>query len=319
MTPTILERIAAIGLMPVVADLAVEDSVHLATALKNGGIPAAEITYRMKNAGVVISKMREQCPEVLVGAGTVTNTNIAQDAIDSGAQFIVTPGFNPEVVHYCLDRMIEIIPGVSTASEIEQAVNLGLKAVKFFPAESIGGLSAIKALCGPYKGIGFMPTGGINLDNLPEYMRFSRIVACGGTFMLGNYAKTGQWDKVTNLCRQSIQKMLGLRLAHVGLNSEDEAAELTTNSLSDLLLLDKKEGNSSFFVSDSIEVMKSVGHGVNGHIGYKTLSIERTVKYFESIGVKFRIETAKRDTSGSLKAIYFQDEIGGFAIHLMQE
>ena len=237
MSDQIQKRIQAIGLMPVVAKVAVEDSELLAKALMEGGIPNAEITFRMEGADEVIARMRKAYPDMLVGAGTVTSVELAEKALKAGAQFIVSPGLNPTVVKFCQDQGIDIIPGVATPSEVEQAMGMGLRTLKFFPAEQNGGLPAIKAICGPYKGVGFMPTGGVNLNNLADYLAFDRIVACGGTYMLGKYAETKQWAEITALCRKSVQVMLGLKLVHVGLNAPDAAgAQDAASQLSQLLL-----------------------------------------------------------------------------------
>lgn len=320
MSSSILERVRAIGLMPVVSKVAVDDSEKLAKALVEGGIPAAEITFRMEGADEVISRIRKAYPDMIVGAGTVTSVEIAEKAIQAGAQFIVSPGLNPDVVRYVQSQGVDMIPGVITPSEVEQAIGFGLRTLKFFPAEQSGGLASIKAICAPYRDIEFMPTGGINLGNLTEYLSFDRIAACGGTYMLGKYAETGEWEQITALCRKSVQTMLGLKLAHVGINSEDEVqAGETVSAIANLLLLDAaKPGASSIFVDSAVEVMKSQYLGKNGHIGISTVSITRAVNYFRSVGISFREETAKRDDKGTLKAIYFSEEVAGFAFHLVQ-
>ena len=191
--------------------------------------------------------------------------------------------------------------------------------MKFFPAEPYGGLTTIKALCGPYKDVRFMPTGGINLDNLPKYMSFDKIMSCGGTFMIGDNIKTRDWAQITQLCKKTVHAMLGLEIAHIGLNSEGEdEARSVADEFAYLLNGSLREGNSSIFIDDMIEVNKSVGFGQNGHIGLRTTSIYRAVRYFTEIGATMREDSAKYDTAGKLKAIYFRDEIGGFAIHLVQ-
>lgn len=316
----IIDRISAIGIMPVITGIeTLEDCDRLAGALMDGGIPAMEITFRMKGAETYIRHVRENHPEMAVGAGTVTTQEQAEQAIGAGAQFIVAPGLNPEIVKFCQSRKVEVIPGVATPSEIEQAMSLGLRNVKFFPAEQSGGIAAIKALCGPYKNIGFMPTGGLNLANLADYFAFDRIIACGGTYMLGGNLAKKDWAQITALCRKSVQVMLGLKLAHVGVNTDGaQTARKTAELFTGLLRLDAgKEGGSSVFAGDWVEVMKSSYLGANGHLGFSTLCLDRTVRYFRAVGVAFNESSAKYDEKGRLKAIYFQDEIGGFAIHLM--
>ena len=318
---TITERISAIGIMPVIAKLESEaDCAALADALTRGGIPQMEITFRMEGAENYIRYARSYAPDMIVGAGTVTTIEQAQKAIDAGAQFIVAPGLNPQIVKFCQQAGIAVCPGVATASEVEQALGLGLKLVKFFPAEQSGGIAAIRAICGPYKGIQFMPTGGLNLDNIADYFAFDRIACCGGTYMLGKHLAAKQWDEITALCRKSVQTMLGLKLAHIGVNEPDEqAAFRDAAAFNDLLVLDAgNNGSSSVFSGKLIEVMKAPGRGANGHIGFSTPCLDRAVRYFEAMGTKFDPSTAKRDANGNLKAIYFEKEIGGFAIHLLK-
>ncbi|MEA4869148.1 hypothetical protein SDC9_120510 [bioreactor metagenome] len=316
----VIERISAIGIMPVITKIeSVADCDALSKALIAGGIPAMEITFRMEHADQYIRCARENHPEMLVGAGTVITMEQAKLAIEAGAQFIVAPGLNTEIVKYCLSRGVDMIPGVATPSEVEAAMNLGLKTVKFFPAEQNGGIAAIKAICGPYSGVGFIPTGGLGLNNIADYFAFDRIVACGGTYMLGAHMAKREWAEITELCRKSVQTMLNLRLAHVGINTENEAtARETASGIAGLLRMDvAKDGSSSVFVDRAIEVMKSNYLGSHGHIGFYTSSVDRAVRYYKAMGVEFNEASAKYAANGKLNAIYFKDEIGGFAIHLV--
>jgi 2-dehydro-3-deoxyphosphogluconate aldolase/(4S)-4-hydroxy-2-oxoglutarate aldolase len=317
---SIIERISAIGIMPVITKIdSPEDLDALAKALTAGGIPAMEITFRMEGADTYIHQARKNHPNVLVGAGTVITMVQAKKAIAAGAQFIVAPGLNAEIVRYCQAQKIDIIPGIATPSELEAAIGLGLSTVKFFPAEQNGGIDAIKAICGPYSGVGFMPTGGLNLTNLADYFAFDRIVACGGTYMLGAHMAKKEWAQVTELCNKSVQTMLNIKLAHVGINeASEEAARGVAANLAGLLRLDvTKDGNNSVFVDKYVEVMKSPYLGKNGHIGFTTSSVERAVRYYKALGVAFNEESAKYSQSGKLNAIYFKEELGGFAIHLV--
>jgi 2-dehydro-3-deoxyphosphogluconate aldolase/(4S)-4-hydroxy-2-oxoglutarate aldolase len=315
-----MERICAIGIMPVITKIdSAEDCDALAKALTAGGIPAMEITFRMEGADIYIRQARQNHPEIVVGAGTVTTIEQASRAIEAGAQFIVAPGLNPEIVGYCQDKGVDIVPGVATPSEIERAMSLGLKTLKFFPAEQNGGIAAIKAMCGPYKGVTFMPTGGLNLNNLADYFAFDRIAACGGTYMLGSHLAKHEWDRITELCRKSVQTMLNLKLAHIGVNTDNEGeAHKTARLLSDVLSLDiAKEGANSVFVDRFVEVMKSNYLGKHGHIAFSTSSVDRALRYFKAAGVAFNEDSAKYAANGKLNAIYFKEEIGGFAIHLV--
>ncbi|MGN0308185.1 MAG: bifunctional 4-hydroxy-2-oxoglutarate aldolase/2-dehydro-3-deoxy-phosphogluconate aldolase [Lachnospiraceae bacterium] len=200
----VLEEIGKTGIVPVVVLEEAEAAGFLAEALCKGGLACAEVTFRTKAAGEAIKRMSDAFPEMLVGAGTVLSIEQAQQAMEAGAKFIVSPGLNPRVVTYCLEKEIPIIPGCMTPSEIEQALELGLDTVKFFPAEQAGGLAMIKALAAPYGGIKFMPTGGIDAKKAGEYLSYSRVLACGGSWMVKNdLIQNGEFERITELVREA--------------------------------------------------------------------------------------------------------------------
>lgn len=202
----IAERIRKIRIVPVIKIEDAKDAVPLAEALSKGGLPCAEVTFRTSEAAEAIRRMREHCPDMLVGAGTVLRAEQVDVAIEAGAEFIVSPGLNPRTVKYCQEKGIPIFPGVATASEIEQALELGLSVVKFFPAEVNGGLPAIKALSAPYTEVEFMPTGGVNPGNVKDYLACSRVIACGGTWMVpGNLMKEKRFDEIERLTREAAE------------------------------------------------------------------------------------------------------------------
>ncbi|MCI2098606.1 MAG: bifunctional 4-hydroxy-2-oxoglutarate aldolase/2-dehydro-3-deoxy-phosphogluconate aldolase [Succiniclasticum sp.] len=180
---TVLERFHELGVIPVVVLEDAKDAEALGKALCDGGLPVAEVTFRTDAAEESIRIMASKFPDMLVGAGTVLTVEQARRAVAAGAKFIVSPGFNPKVVQYCVDNDIPVTPGIQTPTEIEMALEFGLKVVKFFPAEAAGGLKMIKALAGPYVNTYFMPTGGISLENAPEYLKYNKIWAVGGSWI----------------------------------------------------------------------------------------------------------------------------------------
>lgn len=318
----VLEKLNKIGIVPVVKIDRVEDAVPLAKALCAGGLPCAEVTFRTDAAAGAIKAMTEQFPDMCVGAGTVLNAEQVDAAIEAGSQFIVSPGLNPKTVKYCIEKNIPITPGTSSPSDIEQAIELGLDVVKFFPAEQSGGLAKIKAMAAPYVNMKFMPTGGITAKNLTTYLDFDKIIACGGSWMVpGDMINNGEWDKIEQLTREAVQTMLGFELAHVGVNAEnDDEATKAANRFSTIFGMPAKDGNSSIFAGTALEVMKTPYLGKSGHIAIRTNYITRAVNYLENVlGVEFNAESAKTDAKGNLKAIYLREEIGGFAIHLLQK
>ena len=199
-----LEKLGQYGIVPVVVLNDSKDAEPLADALCEGGLACAEVTFRTKAAAESIKIMSEKHPEMLVGAGTVLTVEQVDEAVAAGAKFIVSPGLNSEVVKYCLDKNIAITPGVVTPSEMEQAIELGLNIVKFFPAEPSGGLSMIKAVSAPYTMLKFMPTGGINPGNVKEYLKSDKIFACGGSWMVnGDLVDAGDFDKIKELTKEA--------------------------------------------------------------------------------------------------------------------
>lgn len=179
----VLKRFHELGVVPVVVLDDAKDAEALGKALCDGGLPVAEVTFRTDAAEESIRIMASKFPDMLVGAGTVLTVEQAKRAVAAGAKFIVSPGFNAKVVKYCVDNDIPVTPGIQTPTEVEMALEFGLKVVKFFPAEAAGGLKMIKALAGPYVNTYFMPTGGINMDNAPDYLKYEKIWAVGGSWI----------------------------------------------------------------------------------------------------------------------------------------
>lgn len=315
-----LEKLSLAGLVPVIAIHDAEDAVPLCKALSDGGLPVAEITFRTSAAEEAIRRVHEALPHVLLCAGTVLTTEQVDRALDAGAAAIVSPGLNPEVVRYCVERGIPICPGTSSPSDIEAALSFGLTNVKVFPAEAIGGLKIIKAMAAPYPNVRFMPTGGINENNLLDYLSFDKILCCGGSWIVpGDAVKARDWGRITKLTRSAVDKMLGFEVRHIGINCENaEAALAEAKKLSVLLGWPVKEGNSSVFAGTGIELNKKIGRGTHGHIAIGCNSVARAKWHLENRGFVFD-ETSAVVKENKLTAIYLKDEIAGFAFHLLQK
>lgn len=195
------ERLKKLKVIPVVAIDNADDAVPLAKVLVENGLPTAEITFRTPAAAQAIANMREAYPEMLIGAGTVLTSEQVDQAIDAGVDFIVSPGFNPTTVRYCQQRKIPIIPGVNNPSQVEQAMEMGLGILKFFPAEPSGGVPMLKALTAVYP-VSFMPTGGVSLKNIGDYLNIKAVMACGGTWMVpADLIKARDWDAIGELVK----------------------------------------------------------------------------------------------------------------------
>lgn len=209
---TIEEQFYEYAVVPVVVLDDAKDALPLAKALSEGGLPCAEVTFRTEAAEESIRLMSKKYPEMLVGAGTVLTIEQVDRAMAAGAKFIVSPGFDPEIVDYCLEKNIPVFPGCVTPSEIAQAAKRGMKVVKFFPAEQSGGIDSIKAMASPYTMMKFMPTGGIGMNNLKDYLTFDKIVCCGGSWMVkSDMIRNGEFDKICKLTKDAVELAASIR------------------------------------------------------------------------------------------------------------
>lgn len=316
----LLKKISAFGIVPVIKIDDADKAVPLAKALCAGGLPLAEVTFRTDRAEEAIRRIKKEVPDMLVGAGTVLTVEQVDQAVGAGAEFIVSPGFNRNVVAYCIEKGIAILPGVSSPSDMEAALELGLDVVKFFPAAQLGGIDYLKAVGGPYTKLKFVPTGGINAKNLNDYLSLKNVAACGGSWMVKeDLISAGDFDAVTSLTKEAVQTMLGFQIGHVGINCENpEEAEKVAGKISSIFDFAYRPGNSSIFAGDAVEVMKSPYLGRNGHIAIRTNSVARAIAYLCACGVELDESTRNQDENGVTKAIYLAEEVGGFAIHLKQ-
>jgi 2-dehydro-3-deoxyphosphogluconate aldolase/(4S)-4-hydroxy-2-oxoglutarate aldolase len=204
--PEVLDTLGDLGVVPAVKIEQAEDALDLGRALLSGGLPCAEITFRTEAAEEAIRQISSSLPEILVGAGTVLSVDQADRAVSAGARFIVSPGFNEKVVRWCLEHEVPVTPGVLTPTEIEMATDRGLKILKFFPSEAMGGIATLKAMGGPYGDVKFIPTGGINQNNLADYLAQPNVHCCGGSWMVkAGLIAAGEFDEITQLTRDAVR------------------------------------------------------------------------------------------------------------------
>lgn len=313
-----IKELYRIGIVPVVALEDAADALPLGAALKKGGVSAIEVTFRTAAAADAIRLLSREMPELLVGAGTVITKAQADAAIEAGAKFIVSPGFQPELVSYVLSKGVPMCPGTATPGEMEQAMALGLSAVKFFPAEQNGGAPMLKALSAPYRDLLFMPTGGVKLENLRNYLALDHVFACGGTWLATkDDIKAKAFDQITARTREAVKTMLNFRIKHVGINSKDEAeAKKTATLLCSIFDFDYNDTELSVFTGTAVEVMKFMGRGSLGHIAIGADNVDRAEYYLRQRGFSFDESTRRVDAAGRTTFLYLSDEIGGFAFHL---
>ena len=316
----ILKKLSCAGVVPVVVLDDAKDAVPTAKALLAGGIDVMEITFRTAAAADSIAAVAKECPNMLVGAGTVITLDQCKKAVECGSKFIVAPGFSDEVVAWCVANNIAITPGCVTPTEIMAAMAHGLKVVKFFPANVYGGLNAMKALSGPFGGIKFIPTGGVNGQNVGEYIVAPFIHAVGGSWVCAKAdIAAGNFEKITALCKQARAAITGFEVAHIGINCADaEESMAVCEQLNQAFDFETKPGNSSNFSTSAIEVMKSMYLGKNGHIAVRTNSMPVAIAELEKRGFVVDMETAKYKGERMI-AVYLKDEFGGFAVHLLQK
>ncbi len=315
------DRLFCTGIVPVIKLEEESAAVALAGALRAGGIYAAEVTFRAAGADKVIKSMRQAFPDMLVGAGTVLTVGQADAAIDAGAQFCVAPGLNPLVAKHCIKRGVPFTPGVSSGSEIESAMELGINFVKFFPAEQAGGLAYIKAVSAPYSSVKFMPTGGINEKNMRDYLAFKKVVCCGGSWIVPDkLVKAKAWKEITALCRDAVDKMLDFSVVHVGVNCENEKGAVSGAAFFEKAFsFQKDERSTSIFAGSGVEFMKSPYLGKNGHIAVGTSNVKRAMFQLEKRGISFDLSTLKTAADGEYVSIYLQEEVCGFAVHIVKK
>ena len=318
---SVYEKIHEAGIIPVLSPVSAEKAVELCRQLESAGCNAVEIAFRTAAAAESIAAVKKALPSLLVGAGTVINPQLAAEALSVGAEFIVAPGFNPETVDFVLSKKGCIIPGVSNAGQIEQAVAKGLSVLKFFPAESSGGVETLKAFSGPFPNVKFLPTGGINAENMTRYLRLKNVIAVAGTWMMKGSAETVKADM-----EKALLDMHGFAFGHLGINSADKeigAAQVDKLKLFGFL---PREIEISWFCEKNtpetpacFEIMKAPGAGTNGHICIKTWDIERALAYLRHRNIfpdmATALYTGEKEKS-ALKFVYVTFEIAGFAVHL---
>ncbi len=304
------KTIYELGIIPVVAIDDADKAVPLAKALSEGGLPAAEITFRTAAAEESIRRITAECPDVLVGAGTVLTKEQADRAVAAGAKFIVTPGFNPEMVAYIKSLGVPMMPGAATPGEMEQAMSMGLTNIKFFPAEANGGVAKLRALAGPYQAAKWMPTGGVNAKNLNDYLSFDRIIACGGTWLAtGADIAEGKWDEITNKCKEAVKTMLGFKLG--GIVIYDESAKGEAKTLCNLFGFKYEEKDYGVSAGD-ITFAKDES-GANGCIIINTLCGNRAKAYLERMGAEIDPDIWY-DKKGNVTCFGLKNTVAGFEI-----
>ncbi|WP_368179145.1 bifunctional 4-hydroxy-2-oxoglutarate aldolase/2-dehydro-3-deoxy-phosphogluconate aldolase [Anaerotruncus colihominis] len=311
------KRLYAAGMLPVAVIGDARHAVPLCDALLAAGIDVLEVTFRTEAAAQAVAAIASERPGMLPGAGTILSVDQAEAAVRAGARFLVTPGFSPAVAAWCKNHEIPLYPGVSTATEVEQALAMGFTDLKFFPAEQSGGVGALRALGGPYQQARFIPTGGVGLHNLNAYLSLPNVLCCGGSFLVpAGLVEAGRFDEIETLCRAAVQTMFDPQLCHVGMNCAGaQEAEQRAKALDRLFGFAPRELPGAWFAGSAAELVKKPFLGAHGHLAIAVNHIERAMAWYQAHGVAFREEGLVMDGAGVV-AVYLQEEVGGFAIHL---
>lgn len=312
----VLDAIAENGLLPVVVIENVLDAVSAAEALMVGGFSVMEITFRTPVAAQAIKAVVGNCPEMLVGAGTVLNVKQCKEAVESGAKFIVSPGFDKDIVKWCINNYVTVIPGCVTPTEIISAMNFGLKVVKFFPLNIYGGLDGMKSLSAPFREIQFIPTGGINMKNISQYISAPFVYAVGGSWVCPKTeVSSGNFENIAALCKSSRKAMLGYELIRDEVCIKDSCtAESILTFFGEIADLPVEKTNS--FVQSSA-VIKNAKTNTRGYVAVRTNCIRVAISDLSRKGFVPDMTTAT-NKDGRISSVYLMEQKEGLVVRLVQ-
>lgn len=315
-----LKKLKQIGIIPIVKLENPAHAIPLIDALIKGGIPCIEITFYSKTAEESIRRISQERPEVLIGAGNILTIEQAKGALKAGANFLMTPGFNPILVDFAQKEGLLIFPGVNNPTNIEAFSQKGLEVLQFFPAELSGGCKMLNTFADSYPKVKFIPTGGININNLNDYSSLPNVLVCGGSWLVDSkLINSENFQKIEELALETLNNILDFSLFHIGINSQNgEEALINANKMFELFGFSIKGGDNSIFSGKYFEWMKKPFLGKNGHIAIGTRNVEAAMAYLKKRGINFREET-REEENNEVVVIYLDIELGGFAFHLLKK
>lgn len=314
------KEIAGIGIIPILKFEDKEIALKTVQILKRQALPMIEIEIRSSSALEIVRYIKSEVPQMMIGVSNVFTVDQIDELLDSGADYVSTVHVNAALVEKCRELGVLIVPECPTAVDIEKAKNLGCQCVKLLSSSPLSEIKIVKELTERYKGMNFMISGGIEPSLFVDYLNIPSVVGCGlGQYSKDNYVENNEFDKIEANVEQLVRNLLGLELAHIGVNSSDDEAGSLANEFGQLLKDEVKETPISFFAGNTVEVMKNGGRGKNGHIGYRVNNVARAMCYFISKGYHFVPETFKKNEEGEIFFAYFEEEIGGFAIHIAKK
>jgi 2-dehydro-3-deoxyphosphogluconate aldolase/(4S)-4-hydroxy-2-oxoglutarate aldolase len=313
---TIVKELELCGIIPLIKLDDIRDTLPLMGALTSAGIKVVEIVFRSSIAKDAIKLISSKCQNMLVGAGTVISIDQVNQAVGAGAKYIVTPSFNPKVVDRCIELGIPVFPGCSNASDIDQAYDKGLRVVKFFPSELLGGVPMLKSLSQPYPSMKFLPTGGINSDNLNTYLAYNNVLCCGGTFIVNeDLIKLGRFDEITKNSRNALNNMLDIKLDHVGINTDKLQGEVLLKTFSQLSGKNYYEGEEFCGIKAACDSQ----FGRIGHFAFSSPNLERCIYYLKDRGFTIDHKSIIKNDNGKLLKVNLMGDNAGFIIRLIKK
>ncbi len=315
----VFKRIAEAGVVPTVYAKTAEKAAEAAKAVLKGGLDVLQLSFDPETGTDIIRKVIEACPEMLIGA-CATSLEQCRKAAESGAKFIVSPCFDGEAAAWCLENSVAIIPGCVTPNEIMAAVKMGINLINYFPAKAYGGLDTLKILADTFRCVSFIPSGDLCVDDIPQYVRAPFVHAVIGSWLCPESdVEAGNLDKITALCKEARDNVLGFQVVHMGINCKDaeEAAQLCDH-LKDAFDFPASETPISYFSSPAIEVMKYKGNGMDGHIAIGTNSVTAAMAEIRKRGYELNMDSASY-SGDKVRLIYIKGDLGGFAFHFIQK
>jgi 2-dehydro-3-deoxyphosphogluconate aldolase/(4S)-4-hydroxy-2-oxoglutarate aldolase len=319
MSESLFERMHDIGLIPVLRMYDSEKAVPLARALNRGGLPCATITYCLKTAPAAIRNILSTYPDMNIGCSTVITAQAAREAMEAGAQFIITQGFNTEVIHWCINHSIAVIPGINDEETLKRGIEMGLSTFNFFPCEISGGISMLRRLSSKYPEINFLASGGVDERNFTSYARQPNVLASICPWVSQDeWVEDEQWETIEQSCKQALLKIQGLEISHMSINNKiNQEAAKTIKGLETLGML-AYPGKTSTFMETDLEILLESSDETKGHLTFKCYDVERTLSYLAAKGFTADRTSTETAINGKIKTIKLLEEVGGFCIHLVR-
>jgi 2-dehydro-3-deoxyphosphogluconate aldolase/(4S)-4-hydroxy-2-oxoglutarate aldolase len=317
MVRSLFEKMHDFGLIPVLRMYDSEKAIPLAEALNRGGLSCATITYCLKTAPIAIKNILETYPNMNIGCSTVLTAQAAKEAVEAGAQFIITQGFNTEVLNWCVKNSIAVIPGINDEETLKRGIEMGLTTFNFFPCEISGGISMLRRLSSRYPEVRFLASGGVDERNFTSYARQPNVLASICPWVSQDeWVENEQWETIEQACKQAVLKIQGLEISYMSINNKTNQEALKTIKGLETFGMLAYPGKTSTFMETDLEILLESSLENHGHLTFKCYDVERTISYLATKGFTADRASSENALNGTLKAIKLNEDVGGFCIHL---